>query len=458
VPTGSDRADTGTKRLVVSPVALLTYASFRVSSRFNAQRIQSVASYLGRRAQDRMPIVHAAPPRYGWIALCVLAFIASLWFLSWAKELLIPLCFAVFITACFSPAVRWLARWRIPHALGAALLLIAVCWGFATAVHRTSDQLIEMVDQMPAATRHLHHEIDAALNKPGSMAHRLKILMDLPRSGEAAAAHADAPAAAAAAVPPAAGAVLQASLAQDTLDFMSIAGEIGAVVFLIYLMLSTGGWLESSIARLQVIPDDARACVRAAIVQTQHALHRYLAWLALTNVLLGLAVWGAFRIWGMHFAAAWGFAAGLLHFVPYFGPTVIALGSGLFAAEQFDSLATGLMVAGTTVALSALIGVVLQTWLSGRSAQINTVSMFVSVLFWSWIWGLPGLVLAGPLTILIKAICSEIPGLRWFDSILSSSEDRRKAAFPRRSHLSAVGADGATRFGGAPGEVNPPPG
>ncbi len=422
-----------------------------------------MASYPGRRAQDRLPIVHAAPPRHGWIALCVLAFVATVWFLSWAKELLIPLCFALFITACFSPAVRWLARWRIPPALGAALLLIAVCWGFATAVHRTSDQLVEMVDQMPAATRHLHHEIDAALNKPGSMAHRLKILMDLPHSGEASAAHVDATAATAAA-PPAAGAVLQASLAQDTLEFMSTAGEIGAVVFLIYLMLSAGGWLESSIARLQVIPEDARACVRAAIVQTQHALHRYLAWMAVTNVLLGLSVWGAFRLWGMHSAAAWGFAASLLHFVPYFGPTVIAVGSGLFAAEQFDSLANGLMMAGTTVALSALIGVVLQTWLSGRSAQVNTVSMFVSVLFWSWLWGLPGLVLAGPLTILIKAICSEVPGLRWFDSILSTSNDRRKGAFSRRSHLCAVGsppaqapsADGATRFDGAPREVRPP--
>ncbi|HEX4378213.1 MAG TPA: hypothetical protein VHZ99_13770, partial [Steroidobacteraceae bacterium] len=84
---------------------------------------------------------------------------------------------------------------------------------------------------------------------------------------------------------------------------------------------------------------------------------------------------------------------------------------------------------------------------------------FVSVLFWSWIWGLPGLVLAAPLTILIKAVCSEVPGLQWFDSILSTREDRRKAAFPRRSHLSAVDApDGAGKFDGAPREVRLPPG
>jgi predicted PurR-regulated permease PerM len=405
-----------------------------------------VAAYSGRQAQDRQPSTAGEPRHYGWIGIAVLAVIASVWFLFWAKALLVPLSFAVFLTVCVSPLVRALRRIRIPQGIGAAIVLIALCSLVAIIAERTRGQVVQVVDELPAAARHLRHEIDQALNNPGSMAHRLKVLIELPDGAE--------PAPHAARTPPAPIPSAQTSLAQDTWQILSLTGEIAAILFLIYLMLAAGGSLRNRIAHMHFIPSDTRECIRLTFLEVTRSLHQYLGCLVLTNTLLGLSVWGAFALLGVHYAAAWGFAAAVLHFIPYVGPTAIALGATVFASVQFDSLARGVVTGGITVVLSTLICVVLQTWLTGRSVRMNTVAVFVSLLFWSWLWGLPGLVLGIPIMIVVKAICGQIPKMEWFDALLA--QRARKSASPaRRAQLSPVPCDGATPCDFALPEVTP---
>jgi predicted PurR-regulated permease PerM len=159
--------------------------------------------------------------------------------------------------------------------------------------------------------------------------------------------------------------------------------------------------------------------LQGTVEQVGRSLGQYLLSLILTDALLGFAVWGTFRLFGVHYAAAWGIAAAVLHFVPFVGPTVLAIGSITWVAVQFDSLMRGLLLGALTMVIAGLIGVVLQLWLSGKSARMNFAATFLSAIFWCWVWGLPGLVFGTPITIVIKAICSQIPSLRWVDSMLS---------------------------------------
>ena len=129
-------------------------------------------------------------------------------------------------------------------------------------------------------------------------------------------------------------------------------------------------------------------------------------------------------------------AVALVHFVPYVGAAVFVLGAALLASIQFHSVAHGLLVGGSGAGIIALIGVVLQTWLSGRSVRMNTVAVFVSLLVWGWLWGLPGLLLATPLTVGMKVCAPNIPDLHW---IAASLLDQRGAATrPRRHGADAV--------------------
>jgi predicted PurR-regulated permease PerM len=146
--------------------------------------------------------------------------------------------------------------------------------------------------------------------------------------------------------------------------------------------------------------------------------------LVLTNTILGLVVWGVFDLLGMQRPGAWGMAVALVHFVPYVGAALFVAAATLLASIQFHSVAHAALVGSAALALSTVIGVVLQTWLSGRSVRMNTIAVFVSLLLWGWLWGLPGLLLATPLTLGLKVLCASIPDFHWIAALLDQRHPR----------------------------------
>jgi predicted PurR-regulated permease PerM len=152
--------------------------------------------------------------------------------------------------------------------------------------------------------------------------------------------------------------------------------------------------------------------------QIRLQMQLYLGVLAVTNTVLGVLIWAAFRALGVPHAVVWGFAAALLHIIPYAGPAVIAVGSGLVTAVQYNSLGKGLAVAGVTLLLTTIIGMVISTSLAGRASRMNTTMVFVSLLFWGWLWGLSGLLLGIPITMAIKVLCARVESLGWIDDLL----------------------------------------
>jgi predicted PurR-regulated permease PerM len=101
----------------------------------------------------------------------------------------------------------------------------------------------------------------------------------------------------------------------------------------------------------------------------------------------------------------------LHHVIPYFGPAVTAAAIGLVAFLQFDSLTPALLVAGASLLIATLVGTFITTWLTGRIARMNTAAVFVSLLFWSWLWGIWGMLLSMPITVLIKVVAQHVEQL-----------------------------------------------
>jgi predicted PurR-regulated permease PerM len=225
--------------------------------------------------------------------------------------------------------------------------------------------------------------------------------------------------AAAAPAPP-----IQTSVTEGTRVLVSLTSEVAAVLFLVYLMLASGGSIRRHVARACGVTPQLSRAIQEVFGLIERQMRQYLGLLLITNAILGVSLWAAFSLLGVAHAAMWGGAAALLHFVPYVGPAVIAIGSGLLASVQFDSLARGVLVGATTVALSTTIGVALTTWLAGRTARMNTIAIFVSLLFWSWLWSLPGLVLGTPITMGLKVVCNKWQRLRWLDALLEGHPRR----------------------------------
>jgi predicted PurR-regulated permease PerM len=120
----------------------------------------------------------------------------------------------------------------------------------------------------------------------------------------------------------------------------------------------------------------------------------------------------------MEQAGLWGVIAGLLQFIPYLGPTITALTSGIASYLQFGSLLNAFTTAGIVLLISTTIGLAFTTWLQSRFAHINAAVLFIGLLFFAWLWGICGLLLGAPLVALIKVICDRIESLQPFGELL----------------------------------------
>jgi predicted PurR-regulated permease PerM len=139
----------------------------------------------------------------------------------------------------------------------------------------------------------------------------------------------------------------------------------------------------------------------------------------MANVLLGILTWLAFRLIGLDNAGAWAVAAGVLHFIPYLGPALTAVATGMAGFMQFESLSMAMLVAASSLIIATLVGMVLVTWMCGKISNMNTTAVFVALLFWGWLWGIWGLLFAIPITGMVKVFAERVEDLRPVAELLS---------------------------------------
>ena len=125
---------------------------------------------------------------------------------------------------------------------------------------------------------------------------------------------------------------------------------------------------------------------------------------AVVAVATGLALWW----FGVDTYVGWGLLAGVFNAIPDLGPIVVAGGLAVVTFLQFDDLAITAYVAGTAMAITSLEGWLLTPLLMSRAAKMNPVAIFVGLLFWSWVWGVWGTILAVPMLMAIKAVCDRV--------------------------------------------------
>jgi predicted PurR-regulated permease PerM len=143
--------------------------------------------------------------------------------------------------------------------------------------------------------------------------------------------------------------------------------------------------------------------------------------MAWSGLLVGIVTWLAFQALGVRYAALWGVAAGVLNCIPYFGPTAIMVASAIAAIVQFREPQMVLMVSGVSVIISSLEGYLLAPIMLGQAARVNSVSVFVAVMFGGWMWGAPGMILAVPVLMIVKTVAEHVETLSSLDELLSES-------------------------------------
>jgi predicted PurR-regulated permease PerM len=363
-----------------------------------------------------LPAAIPAGAPAGTLAVGLLAAIALVAALYLARGFFVPLLIGILGSYTLHPLVDGLQAWRVPRSVGAALVLAMVIGGFSWIAFSLSDDATAVIEKLPEAARQLRRDLLSARSGAPTA---LQNMQDAAQELQGAAADAGTPvgkrpkpsARAAPAPTPEPTWLRDYTLAQSAL-LVSVAAQTPIVLLLTYFLLASGGHFRRKLVQL-VGPSMSRKKDAVRILEeVDTQVQRYLLATLAANAVLGVATWAVFLALGLDQAGVWGVAAGVLHFIPYLGPALVAVGSGVAAFLQFGSLVSALAVAGASLLVAVIIGFVFMTWLQSRFARVNAAVLFIALLFFGWLWGLWGLLLGAPLVAIAKTILDRIESLK----------------------------------------------
>ena len=358
-----------------------------------------------------MAVAAKAPPRRaakekklnGNRALVVIATIAVIFLLDVGEPFFVPLLISLFVSYALAPAVNALTKVVRFRVLAAALVVLSILGLAGLGAWAWSDDIDAAWQKLPGAAKTVSKSLQKLAQKPGNpVAEVSKAAAEVESIARKSAG---APPTAQQSAPPPPATPMLELIWKGWKNVMVAATQVMVVLFLVFFMLASGDLFKRKLMTLAGARLSERKDALRIIEEIDHQVRRYLGVLLVANILVGIGTWLAFRILDVEYAGLWGLAAGVLHTAPYFGPAIIAAASFLFAFLQFGEWPIAFIVAGSTIVVATLVGMVFATWFAARSMDMNATASFVGLLFFGWIWGFWGVLLAIPLLAVIKTIC-----------------------------------------------------
>jgi predicted PurR-regulated permease PerM len=341
------------------------------------------------------------------IVLVVLGAIAFLYF---TRPVLLPVFLACIAGMTLKPLIRWLSYCRIPPALSAAVVLCLLVAAIGIGFFQLGRPALTWMNEAPQHMTELRQRVQkmfplfrrfsqaaAAVNNLGATEEEKKEEQK------------KAP-------------MVEMKNTRGTSSILNWTGTllvgIGETLVLVYLLLASGDLFLQKLVHVMPTFSDKKRAVEINR-EIQQNISNYLFSVSLINIGLGVVVSGGLYFMGVPNAAMWGMLVAVLNFVPYFGPVagmILLVTVGLLT---FDTLWMGLLPAAWYLVLHLLEANLITPVLLGRRFTLNPVVIFVSLIFWTWLWGVPGALLSVPILVSIKVVCDRIPTLSSISELLS---------------------------------------
>ena len=302
------------------------------------------------------------------------------------------------------------------------LAVLAVLAGAGSSAYALRHRFVAVIESLPDNARKLRQIIEGRVDtpdSPGTLDRIKEAAKEIEKTANATATP-SAPKAGVTRVqvePP----VFRASeyIWLGSRSLVDLAGQATVILFLAFFLLASGDLYKRKLVRI-VGGDFAQKRITVeAIHEIDRQIERFLAVQIWTSVFVGVATFLALELMGVSQPAIWAVAAGILNFIPYFGAVIAAVGLGMVAFVQFGTVGPSLEVAALVLFIRVIEGGLLSPMWMGRAAGINGAALFVSLLFWTWMWGLIGTLVAVPLMMIIKTACERIEGLEPFGELLN---------------------------------------
>lgn len=364
------------------------------------------------RMADAIPLTVHLPVDARGAALGIMATVALIFALDWAQPFLITLLLGILFAYTLNPLVVWLERIRIPRVVGTSMVMLAVICALVLGTYALRGQVQRIIAQLPEAAS----QLSTGLDKMRSGQHsNMKNMQAAANTIEKATSQADLPATP---KPRTTHVVIDSPtfklsnfLWVGSRGVLAVFGQAVMVLFLVFFFLLGGDMYKRKLVRLAGPTLSKKRITVHILDDINDSIQKYMFMLLVTNVSVGLLTWVALHWIGLENAGAWAVAAGLLHVIPYAGPALTAAILGMAAFMQFDSFSVGLLTAGASLAIATFVGTFVATWMTGKFAKMNTAAVFVSLLFWAWLWGVWGMLLGIPIIVIVKVVSQHVEQL-----------------------------------------------
>jgi predicted PurR-regulated permease PerM len=368
--------------------------------------------------EDERPATSALSNPKIAMALWILALIALVAVLHFARAFFVPLLFGILVSYTLGPIVDWFERYHVPRAIASALVLGVLVGGTSWMALSLSADTEAIIERLPEAARKLRKNLHNLLSSNPSTLERVR---EAANELENVAVEAGLKSEAAPVLitqEPNPSTWLRDFILTQAALLVAFAAQAPVVLLLTYFLLAAGTHFRRKLVKL-VGPSLTRKKDAIRILEeVDTQVQRYLLVILISNILIAVLTWLAFEAIGLEHAGAWGVAAGALRFIPYLGTVTIAIASGISGLLQFGSLPLALSVTAASVCVSFMVGMVFTTWLQGKFARVNAAVLFIVLLFFAWLWGLAGLLLGAPLLAIAKVVCDRIESLKPIGELL----------------------------------------
>ena len=339
------------------------------------------------------------------IALTGLFILALFYTMYFMRAILLPLVLAVMLSYLLRPIVRAFARIKIPPSLSAALVLVTFLSLTGYGVSYLAAPASGWLEKAPFSLQQLQSKLMPLRQPVEKMAQANSEIEKLAVPGDSKAK----PAVEVKRHP------VTDLLVARTPEFIT---STALVLILLYFLLAYDGvFLTKMIKLLPTLSDKKRAVAIATEIEGQ--VSRYLFTVTLINVCLGVAVGTVVGFLGLRNPIMWGAMVAVLNFIPYLGALTGIVCLTLGAVLSFDSFSYALLFPAIYLGFATLEGNFITPWVMGRSLTLNPVMILLSLIFWGWLWGIPGIILAVPILAAFKIFCSHIEPMQPLAEFLS---------------------------------------
>lgn len=336
--------------------------------------------------------------------LLILVIIAVGAVLYLTAGIVLPLVIAVLFSYVLSPIVDYMRRLGLPRGLS-VLLVIVLLIGFGVLVglvfYTSVQSLVRRFPVYQARFVELLEDASALVNLPDGIENELNLTQNISS--------------------------LVFSLSGGIASFL---GNFMMMLLFVVFILFEKPYLRTKMMQALQGPRTERISRVFAGINTQVA--RYLSVKIVISTMTSVSVYLSFSIIGVDFSFIWAILTFLFNFIPSIGSIAISVLSYVFVVLQFAPNWTPVIAAIASMTVTQfIIGNVLDPKMQGDSLNLSPVIILFSLLFWGWLWGIAGAFLAVPLTVTLKIVFENVPGMEWISILMGTGSYREKKSVIR---------------------------